>query len=206
VTPREVVTIIIPTVAGREAKLERTVSAYLATTPPDVICHVQIMRGYSTCGMAWQLASDMAWADGRDQLDGRYLHYSADDLVPHDGWYLAAVRACKEGKAPCPVVERPDATIESAGAWEVVLPDGEPAGSTVIPFFPLALWPRVDPIPEIHYHSDDYVSAKLTRAGQNIRVTYGYRFTHYLDPHDPGRNVVRGDEIAAKREALGEML
>lgn len=174
------------------------------TTPPDVICHIQVMRGYSTCGMAWQLGSDMAWADGRDQLDGRFLHYSADDLVPWDGWYEAATARCSDGNSPAPVVYTPEGTIESAGAWHVELDHGEPSGSTVIPFFPLAWWPQVDPIPEIHYHSDDYVSAKLNRAGRQVVVDHGYRFTHYLSVTDPGRDIYRGDEALKKQQALGE--
>jgi hypothetical protein len=189
-------------VAGREAKLVRALTAYTQTTPPSVILHVLVMRGYSTCGEAWQIGGDMAWAE-RDHAP-RYLHFSADDLVPWDGWYDAAVQRVRNGESPAPVVYRPDGSVESAGAWEVELAHGEPSGSTVVPFFPLDAWPLVEPIPPIHYHSDDYVSAKLNLAGQQVVVDHAYRFTHYLDPFDPGRDVIRGDEALAKQRALGE--
>jgi hypothetical protein len=194
----------MPTVSGREAKLLRAVRAYQTLTPPDVIVHLVIMRGYSTCGAAWQIGSDLAWCDAKDHQDGHYLHYSADDLEPWEGWYEAAVARCSSDESPAPVVFRPDGSIESAGAWGVELEHGEPSGSTVIPFFPLSAWPQVDPIPEIHYHSDDYVSAKLNNAGRQVVVDHGYRFTHYLDEGDPGRDVYRGDEALKKQQALGE--
>lgn len=68
------ISVVIPTVAGREHSLERCLAAYRATADVELI----VLADRQTCGVAWQ--------EGIEQATGDYLHLSADDLEPHPGW------------------------------------------------------------------------------------------------------------------------
>jgi hypothetical protein len=77
------ISVIVPTVRGREEHLERCVRAYGERTlrPPEII----VIENKPTCGIAWQ--------EGAEKATGAYIHFSADDLEPHPGWDKAAMVA-----------------------------------------------------------------------------------------------------------------
>lgn len=157
------VSIIIPTVAGREASLARTRVGYLATKPEDVRYELIIVRDRPTCGHAWIAGAEVATGD--------LLHVTADDLVPHPGW-LEAGMACLEGGAiPSAYLDLP-----WGGTDGEVGEDGAPARMTPVPLMPREWWPGVPPI---GYWSDYAVSDRLLAAGRRIAWCHGYRFTHY---------------------------
>jgi hypothetical protein len=197
-----ILTVVIPTVPGREIKLARTLFRYRQTVPAQVIMHEMIIRGYPTCGEAWNIGGEMAafW-DSDPKLN--LLHFGADDLMPERGWWEAATRAIWDDREiPAPLVLKPDGSVESRGSYQGEYLHGEEVGDTVVPIMPLALWQYVRPIPSIHYWSDNYVGQKLKQAGWTIRMNDRYAFTHDQHPADPGRDVIRVDEEQKMRDAL----
>jgi len=159
------VLVIIPTVDGREEHLHRCTEAYYGN---DIL----VLRGFSTCGEAWNVGADHATKCGH-----KYVHMTADDLVPHKGWVDAAVETLEQncGYLPGALIYRPDGTLESFGNqmaedWSVV------EGASV-PFCKTENWV---PIPNIHYWSDnafDYAQKHVH--DYRFLLRHNYAFTHY---------------------------
>lgn len=68
------VSIIIPTVEGREKYLERCISGYLTRHNTEHEIEIIIERGHDHGGTAWDLGSERATGD--------YIHFTNDDIVP----------------------------------------------------------------------------------------------------------------------------
>jgi hypothetical protein len=197
-----ILTVVIPTVPGREVKLARTLFRYRQTVPAEVVMHEMIIRGYPTCGEAWNMGGEMAafWdADPQRNL----LHFGADDLMPMPGWWEAATTAVWDDREiPAPLVLKPSGEVESRGSYGGSHKHGALVSDTVVPIMPLGAWAAVRPIPSIHYWSDNYVGRKLIQAGWTIRMNDGFAFTHNQSPSDPGRGVTRVGEEQIMRDAL----
>lgn len=169
------VSVIIPTVAGRDDILERVLGAYRAT---DGVSEVVVEYNNPTCGVAWQKASQA--------VDGDYVLFGADDLEPLPGWLPPLIEACEAGMVPCPVVLEPDGvTVQSAGAtgWDLtktVPADWGETGWTTVPFIRRDWMDAVLPIPPIHYCTDTWFSAKLQlERGLPTVVRNDSRFVHH---------------------------
>lgn len=155
------VTVIVPTVTGREASLQRTLDGYRATATTTL--EMIVLRDRPSCGHAWNEGAALATGD--------FLHVTADDLEPHAGWLDAALECVEGGALPSPLLELP-----WGGTDGVVGPDGEPARMTPMPFLRTADWPG---LPDIGYWSDYAVSDRLLADGHTFRWCHGYRFTHH---------------------------
>lgn len=157
------VSVVIPTVAGREASLKRTRTAYLETRPDGVALQLIVMRDRPTCGHAW--------AQGVEVATGDLLHITADDLEPHPGWLEAGMACLETGAIPSPWIDLP-----WGGTDGEVGGDGHPARMTPIPLMPREWWPGVPPI---GYWSDYALSDRLLAADRRIVWCHAYRFTHW---------------------------
>lgn len=155
------VSVIIPTVTGREASLQRTIDGYRATATAQL--ELLVVRDRPSCGHAWNEAAAAA--------SGEYLHVTADDLVPHPGWLDAALVCLEDGAVPSPWLDLP-----WGGTDGEVGPDGGDARMTPLPFLRTHDWPG---LPDIGYWSDYAVSDRLLKDGHRIRWCHGYRFTHH---------------------------
>lgn len=176
-TPR--LSIILPTITGREELLDATTAAYGETV--GVEAEIVVVRERSTCGEAWNA--------GADEAEGDYVLLGADDLVPFPGAVEAAISAADDGIYPSPWITRPDGSTEARGSMGggmllgAETPEGTPCNSSPIPFFPRAAWtgekyPRLGPSLPIHYFADDYLAWRARRSGFRIEVVGAYRFTH----------------------------
>lgn len=164
------VSVVIPTISGREESLKRTVEAYESTVSDlDLI----VVHGAPSCGVAWQL--------GAEQALGDYLHLSADDIEPLPGWLIAAAAAVRwAGTVPAARVWRPDGSLESGVAWERDGSDGDPAGLCQVPFCTMEQWESIGPMVPIQYYSDNWFTERArSRLGLECRLVEGYEFLHH---------------------------
>lgn len=171
------ITVVVPTIAGREDHYARCVAAYRSRTSRPV--NIVTLRDYPTCGEAWNVGAEQAAGIGE------FLHFAADDLEPHHGWETPAVEAVQRGYLPAPRIVRPDGRLDYCGVHGVELPDKAVVEMSVIPFMTWAQWEQVGPCLPIHYFSDNYLSWRGAQAGYRTVVRRGYAFTHHWA--QPGR-------------------
>lgn len=178
------VDVIIPTVGGREDSLERCIDSYERHTAPDV-CTFIVIRDEETCGIAWRKGMEISTAP--------YVHLSCDDLeVTSPDWAGACCETVDEGMLPCPIVYRPNGTIESCGGdvnapshlISHEQPDRTPCDFTVVPFLSREQAEAIGMI-DAHYKSDTYVSHRGRQLGYETVVRLPYAFTHHRS--DVGR-------------------
>lgn len=170
--------VVVPTIAGREHWLERCVRAYEETVPG---VEVIVVTGKPSCGAAWE--------EGQERATGDYVHFTADDLVPLPGWFEAAAEVCDAGAIPAANV----LTEEAGGEWlpsstmyaqAYLLGDGQ-TENVLVPFFSRAQFEIDDGdswVCPIHYGSDDWVTFLADRRGIPTRFTHGYLFGHGAAP------------------------
>lgn len=138
-----VISIVIPTIPGREEHYGRSVAAYVART------HVrfEIIREYDhpSVGLAWQA--------GAEKAQGDYIALSCDDLEIQEGWDAAAMACCDSGRFPAPrVVNAHTGAIESRPVWGVETPDGSDTGISVVPFMSRGQYEKIAPFFTAHYY------------------------------------------------------
>lgn len=170
------ISVIIPTVKGREAWLEKCVAAYRATTPDlDLV----VVRGAKSCGIAWQR--------GLKRAKGDYLHFTADDLVPMPGWAEAALSISAAGGIPS---ARVLTGFASDGSWDpeswmyagCYLRGNRLTQNVLIPFLSRALLARGEWLLPIHYGSDDWVTFLADCLQIPCPADPAYEFGHYAAP------------------------
>jgi hypothetical protein len=130
-----VISVIVPTIDGRESYLKDCLASYAAhTSDYEVI----VVPNKPNCGLAW--------TEGADLAVGSELHFSADDLQPHAGWSQAAMEVVERGFLPAPRILNTDGSLQSCGgeeAWEREQPTGARAGFSRIPFLSRQQWERI---------------------------------------------------------------
>lgn len=160
------ISVVVPTIAGREASLARTVAAYEASVAAAEM-QILVITDADTCGDAWNAGAKLA--------SGDYLHFTADDLAPsRPDWWLDAVAAVDAGSLPVGrIVEHGlDGETRSFG--------GDFARA---PFIRADWW---QPMPAgLHYWTDNLLTDRLRREGHQTRFCESYAFTHR--PVDVGR-------------------
>jgi len=169
------VVVVIPTVQGREDHLDRCMAAYMRTLA-GVRWQAVVEHNRATCGEAWNLGAEVARAAG-----ATWLHMTADDLEPLDGWFEAAVSCVREfGASPSALIwtaraGEPD-VIESHGDWAARYSVPNAVSMSRIPFCRTELW--ID-IPPIHYFSDNAFSSAMQAQGIPLVAVPGYAFRHH---------------------------
>ena len=171
------VSVIVPTVSGREDYLARCLAAYEATSGNAELI---VIRDRPTCGRAWE--------EGAAKAQGRYLHFTADDLVPRPGWIETAIETVDEGAIPAATVYDADGEFESCAGKLLLLDDRAPVDFSAVPFFSREQWGEIGPMgpmADSHYFTDNYLSMRASRAGIPILARTAYAFEHYWA--QPGR-------------------
>jgi hypothetical protein len=186
------ITVVIPTVSGRETDLARCLDAYLTRSTHDV--ELLTYLNFMTCAEGWNIGASVA--------DGDYLHFSADDLEPHEGWDVAAIEAVEAGFLPAPRIVNPAGKLDYCGVHGVEMEDWARVQMSVIPFMPLSLWQQIGPVPPIHYYSDNYVSHRAALAGWPTVVRRGYEFTHHWAQPGRGAGMTYEQRMAHDREVF----
>jgi GT2 family glycosyltransferase len=168
------ISVVVPTIKGRETLCERTVASFRATVPADEL-QLIIVRERQTIGRAWN--------DGIDAAEGEYVMLAADDVLMHPDWWVAAQEAADAGCWPAPNIELLNgaalATGSMGGGWILTgCADWAPVVSSQFPFFRRYVWREVGPALPIHYFADDYLAARARNAGMSVAYRSGYRITH----------------------------
>lgn len=186
------VTVVIPTLIGREEVYERTLAAY---KEQDV--KVLVVTGAPTCGAGWA-------AGFQEALGADHILLGSDDAVPSPGAVEAGVRAADEGIYPSPRVVLADGNLESCGSLGGggchlgECPDGTPAYMSSYPIATRETWEKIGPPIPIHYYVDDYLGYRARHAELRCEVVRDYAFTHYDEQHGRARVIAQAMEDREK--------
>lgn len=185
------ISVIIPTVRGREASLGRCVRAYMERftfEPPEIL----IETGHACCGDAWNA--------GAAKASGEFLHWTADDLEPGFGWDRAALQAVGAHAIPAPIIYKPDGGIESVGGhWGQVPPLDwqETLNTCVVPFCSRKQWEQIGPhLPGVQYFGDNYFTDRAKAAGYRVAIRVEYGFVHHWEQPGRGAGMSEPDRMA----------
>ena len=189
--------IVLPTISGREASFERTRRAYRRTLKgvPNEIIVVRDEKNWPTaCNLGYERAS------------GDVLHFGADDLVPLAGWHVDALDLLSVAdELPAAFVWNYDTRGEPDNAV-----DGQPGDLTHftrVPIMRRDQYERIGPWPDIDYASDVWLSERARYLGIPTRLVGSYRFVHHWHQHGrldtPGRLKRSYDTLDALRSQGG---
>lgn len=164
--------VVIPTIAGREEHLQRTLRSFERTAPEAELI---VLQDHPTCGEAWAVGARRA----RREL----LMMAADDLEMLPGWLEAASAVVFAGMAPAPLIYHSNGLVQSCGgSWEAFEQHGAVTRYSRVPFLRRRWWfDFVEPFPtDMHYYTDDLVSWRLRERGVVPVICHGYRMFHHL--------------------------
>jgi hypothetical protein len=155
------VSVLIPTVSGRETFLEMCVTGYLRNTPAWVDLEFVILRDRLTCGVGWQEAAERA--------SGTYLHFSNDDIVPRTGWLEPLVHAALCGYVVAPWIQHGDwGGFYGAAPGVGQEDDWQDVDHSAMPFCERERFKRVGPIIATHYGVDNWFAERVRAAGMRL--------------------------------------
>jgi hypothetical protein len=174
------ISVICPTVTGREELLAKTKIAYAAHTDDYELI---VVPDKPACGPAW--------VEGASKAQGEFLHFTADDIEPHAGWWQAAVETVERGYLPAPRILNTDGSLQSCGEWGKEQDTGTQTEFSRIPFLSRAQWDVVAPLvtpflSKTHYYTDNCISFVARASGGETGVHRDYLFTHHLAEQSRG--------------------
>lgn len=164
------ISVVIPTIKGREHWLARCIRAYRVTTPGTV--QYIIERDHPHCGAAWAAGGALA--------RGEYLHFTADDIEPLPGWAEAAMACTDKGYLPCARVLSTDGSLQSCGAWGQEMAEGTPTDIARVPFMSRAMWGLGGWILPCHYYTDNWIAMRGIELGIPTVVCRDFLVTHHF--------------------------
>ena len=168
-----VVSVVVPTLTGREDLEEQARAAFKETCKGTEIEWI-LVKDKGVAGEAWNAGADLATGD--------FLMLACDDMVPHSGWLEAAVTAASEGVYPAPRIVNVDGALQNCGTFGGgmtlgELRDGASVPVSEIPFVKREWWQKDACLP-IHYYSDDWLGFLARESGLRVEVRRDYCFTH----------------------------
>lgn len=195
--------IICPTILGRENALQAVMQAFKDTTPGGA--EVIVPQNHPSVGQAWN--------EGAKKANGDVLLFTIDDAVPRPGWYEAGMEALDAWVIPSPTLWLPDGTLEGAGTMGggMFLPlgeDGAACRSAGIILVEARTWRDVGEFLPIHYYTDDDWTWRFAKKGGVVTVCHAYAFDHLH--HHRGRSDMQRrshmDRMAFLAHAAGTAL
>ena len=165
--------VIMPTISGREESCAWMVAAYRERTP-GVELEIVNPKDYPS----WPAGCNA----GQLLATGDVLHFAADDLEPLPGWSEPMLRCVAAGEIPAPQLwdfARGDGPPVNQAA------DGMPGNCTAfsrVPSLTRAMAEAVGPWPLMDYYADNWVSDAARKLGHETRVMDGYAFVHHWHP------------------------
>jgi hypothetical protein len=190
-----VISVIVPTVAGREAIFERTIAAYRDTLA-GIDYELIAPRNYDAIGKAWQA--------GLDQAHGDLIQFGLDNAIPQAGWYDAARSTLAKNVIPAAWM-----SLENGDTWAC----GSLGGGLVLskcadwtPCRQSGLWCATDVMCRavgsflpIHYYTDDDWFWRAQLSGYTCVVRLDYHFVRI--PIKDRHNAAINDKAAEARQA-----
>ncbi len=180
------ISVIIPTVAGREVDFARCVEGYATRTVNSV--QIIVEKDHASCGLAWQA--------GLSKAVGDCIHLTCDDIEPKPGWDVPAVQAVSQGFLPAPQVCDPAGNPQSAPQTGVIGEDWAPVTMTALPFCSVVQLKKIVPLLTCHYYTDDFFGWRGQQQGWEIRLRSEYAFTHYWAQHKRGAGMSERDRMS----------
>jgi hypothetical protein len=166
-----VISVVIPTITGREHWLERCVNAYTRTLG-GARHELIVVKDRKACGIAWN--------EGIGQATGYYIHLTADDIEPEPGWWEAAVASVDRGELPSARILNTDGTLQSCGTDHLEHEDGEEAFVARIPFATREQFNEIGPMMNEQYMGDYWFSHRGRECGYRSVVRRDYCFFHHF--------------------------
>jgi hypothetical protein len=180
------ISVIVPTVPGREVDLNRCLEGYRNRTVNEV--EIIVEYDWPSCGLAWQA--------GLADVHGEYIHLTADDIEPLQGWDVPAVEACDQGFLPAPQVCDPGGNPQSHPQTGIRSPDWTPVHMSALPFSSAKQMEKIVPLLTCQYFIDDFFSWRGLQAGWPSRLRAGYAFTHYWSQVKRGAGMPEVDRMS----------
>lgn len=168
------ISVIMPTITGREESCATMVAHYRARTPGYEL-EILNPKDYPN----WPAGCNAGMA----QATGDIFAFGSDDLEPLPGWADAMVGCLLRGELPAPQVW----DWQKSDGPPVNLAQDGPPGS--IPLFTRVvaltreMAEAIGPWPEIDYYADNWVTDACRVRGWETRVTEGYWFVHHWHQH-----------------------
>jgi hypothetical protein len=161
--------VIVPTITGREETLARTVEAYHRTlegAPYQIV----VVHGETT----WPGACN----EGYRRSTGDIVHFTADDIEPVEGWWQEAIPWLEEhDELPAPRVFNHAANGPQDNSGDG--PDKALTAFTRVPILSRDQYERIGPWPEYQYVADVWLSEKARTLGIQTRMIHSYTFVHH---------------------------
>ncbi len=191
---KPVVDILIPTIIGREASLERCSRSYkdLAGVATNVI----VIPDSETCGWGWK--------QGLCASRAPYVLLACDDqeAIAQD-WAKVCIETVDAGFLPCPRVWKPDGGIESQGgdmsAYEHLIRrpqrDQTYVDYTTVPFLSREMAEQIGMI-DTHYCSDVWVSYRGRQLGYQTMLRHGFDLRHWQEQLGRGAGMSQAERDA----------
>lgn len=173
------VDLVVPTVTGREEHLERCLDSYERNTARGVLRFI-VIRDEETVGSAWRA--------GIERSTAPYVALTNDDCeITSPLWAGVCCETVDAGFLPCPIVRRPDGSLESCGGdmnapaclISTEQPDQTPVDFTTIPFMSREQADAIGMLDGVHYGADVWVSHRGRQLGYETVIRHGYEFTHW---------------------------
>lgn len=190
--------IIMPTISGREESCAAMVAAYRERTP-GVDLEIVTPKDYPS----WPAGCNA----GQVIATGDILHFAADDLEPLPGWWEPALACVEAGFVPAPQLwdfaksDTPPVNERADG------PPGSLTAFSRVPTLTREMAEAIGPWPLMDYYADNWVSDAARVKGWETRVTAGYAFVHHWHQHgrldQPGWQARSVPAYNAARAALG---
>lgn len=158
------ISVIIPTIPGREELLRACLASFTEHTPSELL-HRVIIPNSPSCGEGW--------TRGVEKARGDYLLLAADDVEAWPGWYEGACRPFT-----CPVLYWPNGTLQGAGGHHRTFTNGQTAANVAFPLIQREVWDAVQPIPPLNHFCDIWITEEAQRHGYSPIVDWRCRLTH----------------------------
>ena len=192
--------LIVPTIDGREYLLEQTIGRLAEVTKadfPDDDVELIVVENHPTIGEAWNA--------GMEDAIGRYVWLGADDALMAPEALAYGADAAGARAWPSPRITNPDGTLHSCGTLGggMLMDECETGTRCYASPFPLFLrseWTNIGPCLPIHYYADDYLGWRATSAGFPVMVIRGYEIQHLEGK--VGRAAVTARAMADRRAFL----
>lgn len=163
------ISVVVPTISGREDTFARCVESYERTLDGEEfeIVVVKDMKNWPTaCNAAYK------------KTKGDIIHFTADDLEAVDGWHVEAIKSLKaRDELPAPRVY--DHELNGHFHNEVDGVDGQLTRFTRIPICTRDQYERIGIWPDMDYNSDIWFSERGRILGIETRMIYSYTFIHH---------------------------
>lgn len=162
--------ILIPTVGGRDEMLMRVIAAHREQHPD---ARILPLGGYS-------------WGEGLNQLAtiafGDYWLCGCDDILPHAGWFEPARAMLDSGLTPATRYFDSDGAPLRYGTDDA--PHGERIDWCRSFLLTRAIFEEVGPFIDTTWWADINYSERLRASGREITACDGFSFTHLDGPRN----------------------